>query len=223
MNIFGKPLHSIPTLTNNFHSQFLISFTIPLSESIPTDNHENWTTYSGGQIPAFIRFFQNKKKNTNLHKRACQIYEINMQRNMCLFPQIGRKKWSEHNCQASNLLKQKTTTKNKPKKQKQKKHTRTKDSTWAAVSHTPNHLINTAVTKNCSLEILLNKKDMIHHLTACQGFYTMSSPKLLTLKRGTSLWHGEWVLKKRNIFQANSSWLDEIHKQLSYKIFKIYI
>lgn len=89
----------------------------------------------------------------------------------------------------------------------------TKDSTWAAVSHTSNHLINTAVTKNCFLEILLNKKDMIHHLTACQGFYTMSSPKLLTLKRGTSLWHGEWVLKKRKIFQANSSWLDEIHKQ----------
>lgn len=174
------------------------------------------TTYSGGQLPAFIRFSHKKKKrNTNLHKGACQIYEINMQRSMGLLPQTGRKKRSEHNCQASNFLKQKKKTQ--------------KSSAWVAVSPTPSHLMNTAVTKSCSLEILLNKKDMFYHLIACQGFYTMSSPKLRTLKRGTSfmdishLWHREWVLKKRKIFQANSSWLDEIHKQLNYKIFKIYV
>lgn len=109
----GSYCTAIPTLTNNFCRQFLIKVTILLSESIPPTTVRTETTYSGGQLPAFIRFSHKKKKkrNTNLHKGACQIYEINMQRSMGLLPQTGRKKRSEHNCQASNFLKQKTTKK----------------------------------------------------------------------------------------------------------------
>lgn len=53
------------------------------------------------------------------------------------------------------------------------------------------------------------------------------SPKLLTKERNfvqevSCLWHREKVLKEGEVFQANSSWLDEIHEPLGDKIFKMF-